>query len=188
MTDPSSAESATTANPYNPPTAPVTEAEQPTEVSADEPLAIGGWMMLVALGVVLTPLRISYFLITVYPPIFTDGTWEALTSPSSPSYSPIWGPFLIGEVLVNLTFVLMSLFAAYLMFSKRATFPKWYAAIAFGSALFIVVDAYIATLVMPSVSMFDPETIREFARSLVSCLIWTPYLFLSKRAKATFIR
>jgi len=41
--------------------------------------------------------------------------------------------------------------------------------------------------VFPSEPMFDPETIKEFARSLVACVIWVPYMLISKRVKATFV-
>lgn len=167
------------------------QKEESQEIIEDEekvPRDIGGWLILVALGVIFAPLRILYFSSTTYPPMFSDGTWEALTTETSEAYSPIWGPFLLGEMVVNLAVVGASVYLAFLFFTKKSNFPKWYAGIAVFSVIFILVDAYMVTLVVPNMPMFDPETAKEFGKSLVSCLVWTPYLFLSQRSKETFIR
>jgi len=62
------------------------------------PRRIGGWLILVGIGVVFTPLKIIFLLSTTYPPLFSDGAWEAITTVGSEAYSPIWGPLIIGEV------------------------------------------------------------------------------------------
>lgn len=152
-----------------------------------QPLKIGGWLILVAIGVVLSPIRLLMLMGTTYPGIFMDGTWEILTIEGSASYSPIWAPFLLGEIFVNAVFLILGLYLAYLFFTKKASLPKWYLGLALCSSVFIVVDAYIVTLVLPEAEVFDQETLKEFFRSLVSLLIWSPYLLLSQRAKDTFI-
>lgn len=174
--------------------APISNIEQLDEPSAmaekedQQALPIGGWLIIVGIGVVFSPIRLIHVLATVYPPIFTDGAWEALTTPSSDAYSPIWAPFLLGEIAVNSLLGLASIYMTYLFFTKKSSFPKWYAGISILAVIFLLIDSYIVTLVVPDSMMFDPETLKEFARAMVSCLIWTPYLFLSQRSKATFIR
>ena len=59
----------------------------------DEKKGLGGWLILVGLGVVLTPIRILATYIPIYKPIFEDGTWEALTTVGSEAYNPIVGSF-----------------------------------------------------------------------------------------------
>ncbi|MCP4986689.1 MAG: DUF2569 domain-containing protein [Colwellia sp.] len=152
-----------------------------------EPLKLGGWLILVALGVVLSPLRLLHLSGTTFPPIFTDGTWEALTTQGSEAYSPIWGPFLIGEILINLIMVLLGIYLVYLFFTKKATLPKWYFGLALFSTVFIVIDAYIVTLVVPDMEVFNSETMKELGHSLVRLLIWSPYLLFSQRSKDTFL-
>lgn len=164
------------------------ESQETIDNEVKVPRDIGGWLILVALGIVFAPLRILYFLSTTYPPIFTDGTWEALTTETSEAYSPIWGPYLLSEIVVNLALVGASFYLVFLFFTKKSNFPKWYAGLAVFSAIFILLDAYMVTLVVPDMPMFDAETAKEFGRSLVSCLVWTPYLFLSQRSKETFVR
>jgi hypothetical protein len=46
---------------------------------------LGGWLILVGIGVVISPLRLLAELSKVYLPMFNDGTWEALTTPTSES-------------------------------------------------------------------------------------------------------
>jgi len=159
-----------------------------SEVSKNkDPLRIGGWLILVALGVILSPLRLLHLLSTTYPAIFTDGSWEALTTQGSEVYSPIWAPFLIGEIIVNVAMVLLGFYLAYLFFTKKTALPRWYLGLALFSSVFIMIDAYLVTLVVPNMDVFDAETMKELGRSLVSLLIWSPYLIYSQRSKDTFV-
>jgi hypothetical protein len=41
---------------------------------------LGGWLILVGIGVVLAPVRLLITLVKTYKPIFEDGIWEALTT------------------------------------------------------------------------------------------------------------
>lgn len=152
-----------------------------------EPRKIGGLLILVALGLLFTPLRLCMSLMVTFPPIIVDGTWEALTTAGSEFYSPLWGPLLTAELVFNLGILLISLYLAYLFFNKKMEFPEWYAGLAILSLVFILVDAYLVTMIMPEIAMFDFETISALIPTLGSLLIWTPYLFLSKRSKETFV-
>ncbi len=149
---------------------------------------IGGLLILVAIGVVVSPLRILHFLSTVYPPIFTDGTWGALANEASPTYLPLWGSLILAEILINAFVLMASVYLAFLFFNKKAKFPSWYAGIALFSLGFILVDAYMVTLIIPEIPMFDNETTSEVLKASISCLVWMPYLLLSKRSKETFVR
>ncbi|EHH0795968.1 DUF2569 domain-containing protein, partial [Vibrio vulnificus] len=82
-----------------------------TEVSErNEPLKIGGWLILIAIGVIIAPVRLFYFVGVSYPSIFIDGTWEALTSYGSEIYSPLWGLIIIGEIVGNLLFAFLGIY------------------------------------------------------------------------------
>jgi hypothetical protein len=152
-----------------------------------QPIEIGGWLFLVAIGVILSPIRQLFFLGTTYPTIFTDGSWEALTLPSSASYIPYFGVFLISEILINTAMIIGGLYLIYLFFNKKSNLPKWYLGLALFSTSFIVLDAYIVSLLVSGVEVFDSETLREIARSFASLIIWSPYLIYSQRSKDTFV-
>ena len=132
---------------------------------------IGGWLILVAIGIVVTPIRIVPFIMTTYPEIFSSGAWEALTTQGSEAYSPLWVPIIIGEILINCGLILVWLYMAYKFFTKSKDFPKWYIGIAIFSLLFIIADAFAIKRVLPSEPVFDPDTIKEFMRSLIMVVI-----------------
>lgn len=148
---------------------------------------LGGWLVLVGLGVLIGPIRLLITYIPIYKPIFEDGTWEALTTVGSEAYNPLWAPLLIGEMAYNSIMVVASIYLIYLFFSKHYLFPKFYIAIVLISLIFILFDAWIVTKVLPGEPMFDPETTKEFIRTLLGGIIWIPYMLISKRVKATFV-
>ena len=90
---------------------------------------LGGWLILVGIGVVLSPFRLLYTLIPVYQPIFEDGTWEALTTESSEVYNPYFSTLLFGEITFNVLMISACIYLIYLFFSKHYFFPKLYIAI-----------------------------------------------------------
>ncbi|MBU2712900.1 DUF2569 domain-containing protein [Zooshikella harenae] len=149
---------------------------------------ISGWLILIAIGIVLTPFRIIILCVTTYSDVFSTEVWEALTTPGAEMYHFLWAPIIIGEILINSGLLLAWLYMAYLFFTKNRDFPKCYISIAIFSLLFIIADAFAIKLVLPNESVFDPDTIKELTRSLVMVIIWVPYMLVSKRVKATFIK
>jgi hypothetical protein len=153
----------------------------------NEPKGLGGWLVLVGIGVVISPIRLLTTLVPTYKPIFEDGSWEALTMVGSEAYTPYFGSLLIGEIIFNTIIVAASIYLIYLFFSKHYLFPKFYICIVAASLIFIPFDAWIVTKIFPSEPMFDPETTKEFMRSLIAGVIWVPYMLVSKRVQATFV-
>lgn len=148
---------------------------------------IGGWLILVAIGIVITPFRLGLLMVQTYPEIFTSGAWEALTTEGSGVYSPFWAPFILGEILVNSIMLLAWLYIAYLFFSKKAALPKWYIGLAVFGLVFVIADAFAIRLVVSDAPIFDADIVRELMRSLITVVIWVPYMLVSKRVKATFV-
>lgn len=154
----------------------------------NEPMKLGGWLILVGIGVVLSPIYLLITSSTAYFPIFGDGTWEAVTTVSSEFYHPLWGPLLLGEIIFNFGKAAVLIFMIYLFFSKDYLFPIFYVGVVLASLLFIPLDALLVKIILPNEPMFDLETIANFITTLISGLIWIPYLLFSKRAKSTFIK
>tara|TARA_B100000767_G_C19610727_1_gene469731 strand:- start:17 stop:538 length:522 start_codon:yes stop_codon:yes gene_type:complete len=146
-----------------------------------------GWLIILGIGVVLSPLKLANFLLSIFLPIFTDGTWEELTTEGSVSYSTYWAPLLIFEFVFNFAMMIWSCYLVYLFFTKHYRFPSMYILIAGVSLFFVILDAFAATLVMPDEPIFDSETLKELAGSLFALVVWGTYLVKSERAKLTFI-
>ena len=148
---------------------------------------LGGWLILVGLGVVISPLRLLAEVLETFPPIFENGTYDLITTPGTEAYHPFWSTLIWGEISVNTVIFVASLYLAYLYFSKKSLFPKFYNWIAVGSLAFILLDAVLIKVVLPNEPIFDPDTIKEVARSGIVVLVWVPYMMLSTRVKATFV-
>ena len=148
---------------------------------------LGGWLILVGLGVVFSPLRLLAEVPKTFLPIFEDGTYEIITTPGTEAYHPFWSTLIWGEISVNTLIFVASLYLAYLYFSKKSLFPKFYTWIAVGSLALLLLDAVLIKVVLPNEPIFAPDTIKEVARSGIVILVWVPYMLLSKRVKATFI-
>lgn len=149
---------------------------------------LGGWLILIGLGIVFSPLKIIALVFSTYSEIFSNDAWEVLTKPGTDAYNPLWGPILIGEILINTILVVAWVFIAFLFFTKKKVFPKWFIGILLFTLIFILIDALAIKLVLPNEPIFDEETAKEFVRTLIISLIWIPYILISKRVKATFIK
>lgn len=149
---------------------------------------LGGWLILVAIGVIISPVKVFFEVFPAYLDIFNDGSWEIFTTPGTDAYHIMWAPILLGEMSINLALVFVWLFIIFLFFSKKAAFPKWYISTLLFTLIFMIVDAFAIKLVLPNETVFDPQTVTQIIRTSVSCLIWIPYMMVSKRVSATFIR
>lgn len=174
-------------DPYASPALETTNEENRNSPEENEKLkGLQGWLILVGIGIVLSPIRIAILMLTTYPPIFANGSWAVLTTPGNEYYNPLWAPIIIGEIAINCLQLLVSLYLAYLFFAKKAAFPYWYIGFSLFVTAFIVIDAFVVKLVLPNEPVFDPDTTKELVRSLISCAIWIPYMLVSKRVKLTF--
>lgn len=156
--------------------------------SQEDPLRIGGWLILVAFGVTLAPFRIIGDFLMIYGPMISQGTWRVLVTPGSEVYSPFWVPILAFEITYNIAMGAAAIWLALLFFTKHRYFPKLYIAILGASLLGILLDAGLVSLALPEESILGGETSKEFIRTLIVSAIWIPYMLKSERVKATFIR
>jgi uncharacterized membrane protein len=150
-------------------------------------LSIGGWLILVVIGLVVTPIRIGIILVTTHIPIFRDGSWALLTSPGATAYHPYWAPILVFEIIGNLLSMVLAFVTLVHLFRRSKRTPKlaisWYA---WGVAL-VLIDTLAGNLIPAVAAHSDPDEVKEIARSIFAALIWIPYFLVSKRVKATFV-
>ena len=146
-----------------------------------------GWLILVGFGVVVSPFGILATFNSNFLPIFYDGTWEAMSTVGSEAYSPLLMSIIIVEIVYNLAMFAIYFYLIYLFFVKHYLFPTFYIAIVAITLIFILLDAWLVSLILHDVSMFDPDTTKDFSRAFITCIIWIPYMLVSKRVKATFV-
>lgn len=154
----------------------------------DEPVGLGGWLILPILGLIASPFIITHSLYNDFLPIFGDDYWLALTTPGTETYHYLWSPFLIFEILFNSIFALFSLFLLFLMFKKSHKLPKLIIIYYIANLLFVVSDFYLLNMIpVVAAQATDPAVIKEIVIALIGTLIWVPYFLVSTRVKNTFV-
>ncbi len=124
---------------------------------------LGGWLVLVQIGFILSILLlIPYFLIII--PSLVGG-----------------GVLLLLQFILYVFIGLLSIYCLILMYQKKKRFPKW--AIftlwfGFGFGVFVVITSFESI----------GKTIWEISKNLVPAIIWTAYYLKSRRVENTFVK
>lgn len=148
---------------------------------------LGGWLILIGFGLIIGPIRQIIALSSGYKPYLDTDLFERLTTPSSSSYVPNFKLLFYGEILVSIFLILLSFYLLFLFFTKNKKFPKNYIFISLFIILYIPVDAFLVTTVLPNANIVDGEMVKSFFQTLISGAIWIPYMMKSERVKNTFI-
>ncbi len=175
-------------NPYQSPPSYEMPPRLPDLGDENGPTGLGGWLILVGFGLVMSPIALLAFVAVTFLPLFQDGTWEALTTPESEHYNPFFGPVATFELAVNFGFIVAYTGLCVLFFTKSRFFPIAYIVVVVSNLTFLIADAWLTTFVIPDQPMLDPDTMRGIARSAIGVGIWVPYMLHSKRVKNTFVR
>jgi ABC-type spermidine/putrescine transport system permease subunit I len=173
-------------NPYAAPSDVADVAPEPSPPAG--PAGLAGWLIILAIGLFATPIRLSNYLWQTFSPIFRNGTWRELTSPDSASYHFFWGPLLIAEIAINILFIVGAIYLLFIFFRKSRRFPNLFILFVVSNLAFVLVDAVAIRIVLPEEPILDSATARELGKALFGAIIWVPYMLLSKRVKNTFVR
>lgn len=149
---------------------------------------LGGWLILVGLGIMVSTFSVMVSTVLICVQLVSSGSWEMLATPGAARYNPLWVPIMVGAIAIDAGFTIAWLFIAFLFFSKKKSFPVWYIGMIVITLLFILADGLATNRVLPGVAMIGPYAKNEFVRQLIAAFIWIPYMLVSKRVKATFVR
>ncbi len=168
-------------------------AEVPKQVTSEKNLkGLGGWLVLVILGLFVSVLFQAY---GAYESVtmFTDGTVEFLSDPSSEVYIPGYGGLIKFEFIAGIIFLVAGIYLIYLFFKKSEKFPRYYVPFLVVSVIYAILDYALLSSVSVSgeVQQVINDTLSEqgseIGRAVIGALIWGAYMKRSKRVKATFI-
>ena len=157
-----------------------------TENSHPPPVGIWGWLILVAVGLCLTPIRIvAEILATVRP--LNSALWHALTTPGARAYHPLFGPWIVGQLVVSSALLLWALALLYLFFAKKRLFPRLMIAFLIARALVQVADISVALRIPIVASSLQVNAFGGPTIAIIVAAIWVPYFLRSRRVAATFV-
>jgi len=164
-----------------------TESERPSGSIAEGPTGIGGWLFLIAIGLIVSPL------------LNIKTIWDSLGLVRSVDWSHIASVSHLGvvalvlwELLVQSFMVIASVVLLYLFTLKKRTFPKLWITYIWILVLLSLVPAGFAALMAnagaPGVTTkAAAQEIAETIKVLLIAIIWTPYFLRSRRVKNTFV-
>lgn len=151
------------------------------------PSGIGGWLYAVALGVCIAPIRLGTEIVKGLRPL-DPATWYAITTPGTRAYHPLFGPLIVGELVVNAALLIWSGMLVYLFFAKRRAFPPVMITFMITRVVFQAADLGVALMIPVTAARIGPQVYGALAGSILVALIWVPYFIKSRRVELTFIR
>lgn len=146
-----------------------------------------GWLIWVSIGIVISPLLQIVSFAQNIEGYFSLDVWHNVAVPSGVDYDPLFGPLLTLEMLGNQTLITMSFLTLYLFFAKRSLFPKVFIVFSIFTLIFLLTDSILGEQIPMIAEGTDPEESRAIGRAIGRCVIWCPYMLMSKRVKATFV-
>ncbi len=155
--------------------------------SSEPPLKIGGVLIFVAIGLILSLVQnLGYLLGNLAP--FRQQVWERLTTPDSIAYHPYWKPVLLFELVSSSVILGLNAVAVALFFRKQRVFPKFTVMVIPIIFILILLGYYLSGLI-PAVAE-SPDYSKQTSVLIVRFValhVWIPYFLLSERVKKTFV-
>ena len=134
---------------------------------------IGGWLILLAIGVVLGPL----FTVSAFADFEPGNFYQIIRRGDFVGNSYF---LLIASVVLML---LLQSYTAFLFFTKASTFPKFQIGVLAGN----VVVSFFDHAFLAAIGVAQDEAVRGIFGTIMAAAVWIPYLLRSKRVKATFV-
>ena len=157
------------------------------------PSGIGGWLVLPLIGLFITIGFLTISLTRDLVPVMFGPTWAMLTTPGTSAYHAYWAPYIVVSTISCVVMLAAAIALLVLALRKHPRFPMGMVIFYLALVPFSAIDLWAFSTFINEVSPGDveatmPEVIRQFARSIVACLVWIPYFLTSKRVKNTFVR
>ncbi|WP_341220428.1 DUF2569 family protein [Polaribacter atrinae] len=149
----------------------------------EENKPIGGWLILIGIGLCISPIRVFMDLLSTE--IYLSGDW--LVYFSSEDFSISIGLLLIVETLFNAAVLVFLPLIIVLFLKKRSSFPKVYATFLIVYLVFILSDSFLASALTETDGLTGLEE-KQLLKTFISTGIIVPYLLLSERVKETFLK
>jgi hypothetical protein len=145
-----------------------------------------GWLLVLGLLLVFLPIRFALDL-RASREVWSLHDWLARTTPGRDGYHALWAPYLLADLIGNAALLCGALLLLFLFFARRATLARVLVGfLSLRALVLLVVTSLARWLPGPPPSAFDAVGLAFFALAPLSAFV--PYLFLSDRARSTFVR
>jgi hypothetical protein len=158
------------------------------EPVADAPVGLGGWLILVGIGVVLSPVLLLSAL-GEFRDYFTSTTYSLVGT----QFSSAWPAFVL-KAIIDVSILLMTvqivlaLLLIALFFARHWLFPRMYVVLLCSEVLLLILILVLLVQLYGSDSKDVVQTTAALVRGVFQAAIWCTYMLVSKRVRATFTR
>lgn len=143
---------------------------------------IGGWLILISIGLCITPFRLVYDLFNM-PEVYDSMTWANLLGLKR--YG-LFGFFLL-EHVYNMIFLPFCVLVLVLFFKRRTSLPRIITIYLAVGCVVTTADTLVSVQIDPTLAE-QGNYYKDMIRSILSAAIWIPYFNMSTRVKETFVK
>lgn len=144
--------------------------------------SIGGWLILVAIGLIFSPFRIIYDLFQL-PEVYDSQMWANLIALNR---YDLFGFMLVTHVY-NIVFLIYAVLILVLFIRRRSSLPRLITIYFAVNCFMTVTDSLIGAALDPSL-VNQPDHYRNMFSAVFGAAIWIPYFNMSSRVKETFVK
>jgi glucan phosphoethanolaminetransferase (alkaline phosphatase superfamily) len=145
---------------------------------------IGGWLVLIAINLIVTPFYVIYTLL-ISNTFFDTKTIELIFNQSTTD-SHLWSMLVIFELMYNVFIIVLLVLLLVLFFRRRTILPRLIMAYYALSFVVNVVDYILARQIL-NTGLENTDSGKTMVQSFIIAAIWIPYFLYSNRVKRTFI-
>lgn len=143
---------------------------------------IGGWLLLPALGVILSPLRLLMTLRETAS-AYAGDVWMAALLPGNAESNPLRSGTMLYELAANIGLLVLYALLAVLFFRKRSNVPRFYVALIVASIAVPIIDALLMSSFLPA----SDQGWARIGQGLFFGALWSAYFMRSRRVRETFV-
>lgn len=157
-------------------------------IADEQPLQLGGWLVLIGFGLVISPFKIAYDLYTA-PVYFNNVIWSRLFDLNNTSVNMLTGLLMLFELVYNYANLILVILLTVLYFRRRSVFPRMCVFYYLLTLTVLVLDTWLSNLLtaIESDTVEKVSEMNDIARSIIGTIIWVPYLLRSERVRKTFV-
>jgi hypothetical protein len=149
---------------------------------------IGGWLYLLGANHVLALVTFSFGLLRSIGTFARPEIWLNLTTPGYYLYDPLWSTVITYEIVGSAVGVICCCVSLYLMVGHKRAYRPWVIAYFTGVAAFAWGDFLLLRMIQSFQGQLFVPGLAGALWSALYVIIWVPYILVSKRVKATFVR
>lgn len=147
------------------------------------PTGLGGWLILVAIGVCLSPIRLIGMFIATYGPALREGRLLVMFDDNTHLSVKV---LLWFECIFNPLILVTSLVTVCLFFTCSRWFPRVFIGLALATVAGQAIDLALAAAIPGADADLTGQEIVPLIRASIFAAIWVPYMLVSQRVRNTF--